>query len=152
MAPSSIKAELQMIRTILLASLLCPVLGCDVRQPVALSATDATTVIEVTPDFTDSRPAWIVKDEAQVARFVHFVNSRQDGWFQPFGTFPSFHWTVAVSQGKTKIAVFWLSPDAIGGRESGLNSDSNRLRNLTHEEWSELQSIVGIAPEKSTRD
>ena len=118
-------------------------------KPITLPPTSKITAIEVTPNLGDSRPTSVITDEDQIDRFVEFVNSRQDGWRQPWDTFPAGRWTVSVKQADNTIAVFWPSSGQIGGREGGQGADSNRLRTLSEKEWSELRAILGIAPDQS---
>ena len=138
-----------MLRTRLMLLALIGASGCrwmdSPAKPVVLPPASNITSIEVTTNDFGLGAAAVITDRNKIDRFVNFVNSRQDRWKKPWDTFPAGMYTVVVKHNDDMVAVFWPSSGHIGGREGGQGADSNRLRPLSDDEWSELQSILDLA-------
>jgi hypothetical protein len=133
---------------LMLLMLLLGASGCrsmdSAAKPIVLPPASIITAIEVRPNHGQERAAVAITDRESIGRFVEFVNSRPDGWKQPWDTFPSGMYTVTVKRDDEIIAVFWPSTGHIGGRDGGQGAESNRLRPLSEDEWNEFRAIIGV--------
>lgn len=127
-----------------LMTALLPSCAATAKQlPVPELKADAPLTLVWSGPYTDKAETTI-SDQKTITHFLEFVRSHNDGWREPWDTFPSPQYSLQIKRANELILVVWLGPNWMGGREGTADSSSNRLRNLSDQEQAELHRILGI--------
>ncbi len=96
--------------------------------------------LEVSKSGTDLvKRTSIIDHQPTIERFLAFLRSHDDGWREPWDTFPTGQYTVILRQGDEFVMSVWIGANWIG--------TDNRLRSLSDPERVEVLAMLDISRE-----
>jgi hypothetical protein len=127
-----------------LAALICSLsTAAAYVRPLPIPAAPAVARIVVSAE-PGSKTVKDVTDPRVIQQFLAFLTARNDGWREPFDTFPTPQWTIRLEGREGPLLVLWLGPGWLGGREGAGSAADRRLRSLPQKDRTELITILGV--------